>query len=123
MLLHFASRKVDYGMRDADAGEHSISTSAAPRATFSPIEHAKTFGDDAIMSDGKSFLERREQAEIAAAQIKEIAPDAKTISFIERQEVHHQEIHRHHHGAPRGQALENLARDIAQGLEETFTIR
>ena len=36
------------------------------------------------MSDGKSFLERREQAEIAAAQIKEIAPDAKTISFIER---------------------------------------
>jgi nucleotide-binding universal stress UspA family protein len=105
-------------MHDADAGGHSISTSAAPRATFCAIEHAKIFGDDAIMSDGKSFLERREQAEITAAQIKEIAPDAKTISFIERQEIHH-----HHHGAPRGQALENLARDIAQGLEETFTIR
>ena len=105
-------------MRDAYAGGHSISTSAAPRATFSAIDPAKTFGDDAIMSDGKSFLERREQAEI-----KEIAPDAKAISFIERQEVHHQEIHHHHHGAPRGQALENLARDIAQGLEETFTIR
>ncbi len=71
------------------------------------------------MSDGKSFLERREQAEIAAAQIKEIAPDAKSISFIERQEIHHH----HHHGAPRGQALESLGRDIAQGLEETFTIR
>jgi len=104
-------------MPDATAGGHSISTSAAPRATFSAIDPAKTFGDDAIMSDGKSFLERREQAEI-----KEIAPDAKTISFIERQEVHHQEIH-HHHGAPRGHALENLARDIARGLEETFTIR
>jgi hypothetical protein len=75
------------------------------------------------MSDGKSFLECREQAEIAAAQIKEIAPDAKTISFIERQEIHHQEIHHHHHGAARVPALENLARDIAQGLEETFTIR
>ncbi len=71
------------------------------------------------MSDGKSFLERREQAEIAAAQIKEIAPDAKSISFIERQEIHHH----HHHGAPRGQALESLGRDIAHGLEETFTIR
>ncbi len=71
------------------------------------------------MSDGKSFLERREQAEIVTAQIKEIAPDAKTISFIERQEIHHH----HHHGAPRGQALKNVARDIAQGLEETFTIR
>jgi hypothetical protein len=110
-------------MPDAAAGGHSISTRAAPRATFSAIDPAKTFGDDAIMSDGKSFLERREEAEIAAAQIKEIAPDAKTISFIERQEVHHQEIHHHHHGAPRGKALEDLGRDIAQGLEETFTIR
>ncbi len=75
------------------------------------------------MSDGKSFLERREQAEIAAAQIQEIAPDAKSISFIERQEFHHQEIHHHHHGAPRGQVLEDIARDIARGLEETFTPR
>ena len=71
------------------------------------------------MSDGKSFLERREQAEIAAAQIQEIAPDAKSISFIERQEIHHH----HHHGAPRGHAIENIARDIARGLEETFTPR
>ena len=71
------------------------------------------------MSDGKSFLERREQAEIATAQIREIAPDAKSVSFIERQEIHHH----HHHGAPRGQALEDIARDIARGLEETFTPR
>ncbi len=72
------------------------------------------------MSDSKSFLERREQAETVAAQIREVAPDAKSISFIERQEIHH---HHHHHGAPHGQALENLARDIARGLEETFTPR
>ena len=71
------------------------------------------------MGDGKSFLERREQAEIVAAQIREVAPDAKSISFIERQEIHHH----HHHGAPRGQALEDIARDIARGLEETFTPR
>ena len=108
-------------MRDADAGEHSISTSAARRATFLAIEHAKTFGDDAIMSDGKSFLERREQAEIAAAQIKEIAPDAKTISFIERQE--HPPPPSSRRAATAKSGLENLGRDIAQGLEETFTIR
>ena len=71
------------------------------------------------MSDGKSFLERREQAEFVAEQIREVVPDAKSISFIERQEIHHH----HHHGAPRGQALENLARDIGRGLEETFNIR
>jgi hypothetical protein len=42
------------------------------------------------MSDGKSFLECREQIEIGAKQIKEIAPDAKSISFIERLEIRHE---------------------------------
>lgn len=71
------------------------------------------------MNDRKSFMERRQEAEILAAQIKEIAPNVQSVSFIERQEVHHH----HHHGAPRAHALEELAKDIGRGLEQTLNIR
>lgn len=70
------------------------------------------------MSD-KSFLERREQAEILAAQIKEMAPNAQNVSFIERQEIHHH----HHHNAQGRHFLEELANDIGKGLEQTLNIR
>lgn len=73
-----------------------------------------------MSDDGKSFMERRQEAEILAAQIKEMAPNVQSVSFIERQEIHQ---HHHHHGAPRARFLEELASDIGKGLEETFMIR
>lgn len=72
------------------------------------------------MSDGgKSFMDRRQEAELSAAQIKEMAPNDQSVSFIERQEIHHH----HHRGAPRAHFLEELANDIGKGLEQTLNIR
>ncbi len=71
-----------------------------------------------MSDDGKSFMDRRQEAEILAAQINEMAPNVKSVSFIERQEVHH-----HRRAAPRAHALEELANDIGKGLEQTLNIR
>lgn len=67
-----------------------------------------------MSDDGKSFMDRRQDAELLAAQITNV----QSVSFIERQE-----IHRHHHGATRAHALEELASDIGKGLEQTLNIR
>jgi len=76
-----------------------------------------------MSDDGKSFMDRRQEAEIPASQIQELAPNVKSVSFIERQEIHHHHHHAAAHKSGKEQFLEDLARDIAKGLEETFTIR
>jgi hypothetical protein len=67
-----------------------------------------------------SFMERLKAKQAEQAQTVVLVELAE-VSFIERQE------HHHHHAAPavpgKERFLEGLGRDIAQGLEETFTIR
>jgi hypothetical protein len=64
----------------------------------------------------QSFLDRLKAKQAQTVVEIELAE----VSFIERQE-------HHHHAAPpasgKERFLEGLGRDIAQGLEETFTIR
>ena len=67
----------------------------------------------------QSFLERLKAKQAEQAQTV-VRVERAEVSFIERQE-------HHHHAAPAApenkRCLEGLGRDIAQGLEETFTIR
>ena len=69
-------------------------------------------------SQNQSFMERLKAKQPEQAQTV-VQVELAEVSFIERQE--------HHHAAPavsgKARFLENLGRDIAQGLEETFTIR
>ena len=68
----------------------------------------------------QSFMERLKAKQAEQAQTV-VQVELAEVSFIERQE------HHHHHAAPAASGkerfLESLGRDIAQGLEETFTIR
>jgi hypothetical protein len=68
-----------------------------------------------------SFMERLKAKQAEQAQTV-VQVELAEVSFIERQEHHH-----HPHAAPpasgKERFLEGLGRDIAQGLEETFTIR
>ncbi len=68
----------------------------------------------------QSFMERLKARQAEQAQVV-VQAELAEVSFIERQE------HHHHHAAPpasgKERFLEGLGRDIAQGLEETFTIR
>jgi hypothetical protein len=68
----------------------------------------------------QSFMERLKAKRAEQAQMV-VQVERAEVSFIERQD------HHHHHAAPPASAkerfLEGLGRDIAQGLEETFTIR
>jgi hypothetical protein len=70
-------------------------------------------------SQSQSFLERLKAKQAEQAQTV-VQVELAEVSFIERQE-------HHHHAAPAASGkerfLEGLGRDIAQGLEETFTIR
>ncbi len=67
----------------------------------------------------QSFMERLKAKQAEQAQTV-VQIERAEVSFIERQE-------HHHHTAPaasgKARFLEGLGRDIAQGLEETFTIR
>jgi hypothetical protein len=67
----------------------------------------------------QSFLERLEAKQAAQAQVV-VQVERAEISFIERQEHHH---HAASAASGKERFLEGLGRDIAQGLEETFTIR
>jgi hypothetical protein len=68
-------------------------------------------------SQNASFMERLKAKQAEQAQTV-VQVELAEVSFIERQE------HHHHHAAPgKERFLEDLGRDIAQGLEETFTIR
>ena len=67
----------------------------------------------------QSFLERLKAKQAEQAQTV-VQVELAEVSFIERHE-------HHHHAAPpasgKERFLDGLGRDIAQGLEETFTIR
>ena len=67
----------------------------------------------------QSFMERLKAKQAEQAQVV-VQVERGEVSFIERQE-------HHHHATPAASGkerfLEGLGRDIAQGLEETFTIR
>lgn len=71
-------------------------------------------------TQAQSFMERLKAKQAEQAQTV-VQVELAEVSFIERQE------HHHHHAAPavsgKERFLEGLGRDIAQGLEETFTIR
>ena len=71
-------------------------------------------------SQNQSFLERLKTKQAEQTQTV-VQVELAEVSFIKRQE------HHHHHAAPptsgKERFLEDLGRDIAQGLGETFTIR
>jgi hypothetical protein len=88
---------------------------------YSPQKMGATMSDQPPQN--QSFMERLKARQAEQAQMV-VQIERAEVSFIERKE------HHHHHAAPDASAasgkerfLEGLGRDIAQGLEETFTIR
>jgi hypothetical protein len=86
--------------------------------TVWPAKMGETMSDQPPQN--QSFMERLKAKQAEQAQTV-VHVERAEVSFIERQE------HHHHHAAPptsgKERFLEGLGRDIAQGLEETFTIR